>query len=128
MSCRDLLTALQDRIDDWLVQVLHLFRQCTGYALRYPIKGMEEYHPWALLVDLKQDILVYLSLFTLRKLLRVNRLYVYRILPNKRTCLNKCAPRLLTLSGHISETTEPICSKFSALIGEVFMGPHNEFH
>ncbi len=31
----------------------------------------------------------------------------YHILPNKHTCLNKCIPRLLTLPGHISQTTEP---------------------
>ena len=33
--------------------------------------------------------------------------YDCRIFPNKHACLNKYAPWLLTLPGHISETTEP---------------------
>ena len=37
----------------------------------------------------------------------------YRISLNKRACLNKRAPRLLTLPADISETTEPISLKLS---------------
>ena len=43
-------------------------------------------------------------------------LWTYHILPDKHACLNKSTPRLLTLPGHILETTELISIKFSALI------------
>ncbi len=46
-------------------------------------------------------------------------------LPNNCTCLNKCTPWLFTLLGHISETTELITIKFSALITEIFMCSHH---
>ena len=52
----------------------------------------------------------------------------YRILLNKRSCLNKHAPWLLNLNGHTSESTEPIWITFLALEGKVSWGPHREFH
>ena len=50
-------------------------------------------------------------------LVNPSSLYIslYRILPNKRACLNKHIPRLLTLSGYILETTKPIPIIYSAL-------------
>ena len=44
----------------------------------------------------------------------------YRILPNKRACLNKRTPQLLNVPGHISETSKPILIKSSALNADVF--------
>ncbi len=52
----------------------------------------------------------------------------YRISPKKRACLNICAPWLLTLTGHISGTTEPIWFMFLAHEVKVLQGPHGEFH
>ena len=47
---------------------------------------------------------------------------VYRILLNKCACLNKRAPRHLTLTGYISKTTELIWIIFSALWSRGILG------
>ena len=76
----------------------------------------------------KDDYAV-MSVFSQQKLFQSHALWAstysdYRILPNKRACLNKRTPCLLNLTGYISETTEKIWIIFSAHKVQVYGYPH----
>ncbi len=52
---------------------------------------------------------------------------IYRILPNKHACLNKCAPQTWLYLA-ISQNTNQSESKFSALIVDIFKGSQSKSH
>ena len=59
---------------------------------------------------------------------RIPWTYFYRIVPKKRTCLNKCGPGLLSFGRHNSGSTQPIWPKCPPHEAGVFKSLECQFH